>query len=431
MELKTDRGIPTPFGVTRTHKGHNFALYARSAASVSLKLVLGNGERPDHVIKLNHAYNRTGDVWHVLVENLPESFAYLYRIDRYPPSKTTRPVFSLKSDLLDPYVRSIAGLEKWRTRKPQATNVLKGRYLADNYDWENDRPPRIPLTETIIYELHVRGFTRHESSGVNHPGTFQGIIEKIDYLKHLGITAVELLPIQEFDEMDCRYVHPETGEQLVNYWGYSTIGYFALKDAFAADDDAVTEFRNMVKALHAANIEVILDIVFNHTAEGDRYCRILNFKGLANDTYYMLDEEGDYRNFSGCGNTLNCNHPIVRRMILDSLRFWVVDMHVDGFRFDLASILTRDEEGNVLSSPPVVEEIAKDPVLSGVKLIAEPWDAGGLYQVGGFPAFGKWAEWNGKFRDTVRRFVRGEAGLTGKLATRISGKRGFVCFVRS
>lgn len=420
--LKTDRGKPLPYGITRMSTGHNFALFSRYATTVSLLIYYHRQAEPDHEILLDPNLNRTGDVWHIQVSNLPERFFYLYQVDG-PWQPEQGHVFNSEYLLLDPYAEVISGLEHWGKRDSDLP-FLMGAYGQVDYDWEDDQSPRIPLKDTIIYEMHARGFSRHASSDVNHPGTYRAIIEKIPYLKQLGVTAVELLPVHEFDETECRYIDPESGEKLLNYWGYSTIGFFALKTGYAsvADGfDAINEFRDMVKALHEANLEVILDVVFNHTAEGDRECPILNYKGIANSTYYILDEDGDYRNYSGCGNTMNCNHPVVRKLIMDALRYWVVNMHVDGFRFDLASILTRDETGAVLSNPPLLESIAKDPVLSKVKIIAEAWDAAGLYQVGSFPAFQRWAEWNGQYRDTLRRFLTGEPGLIGDVASRISG----------
>src|SRR5207249_3836904 len=279
--------------------------------------------------------------------------------------------------------------------------------------------PRTPVADSIIYELHVRGFTCHPSSGVAQPGTFAGLMEKLPYLQWLGVTAVELLPIHEFDECDCPFSNPWTGEPLRNYWGYNSIAFAAPKASYAAsaqEHNQVTEFRELVRAFHQAGIEVILDVVFNHTGEGNEHGRTYSFRGLDNELYYLLGSDGSYLNFSGCGNTLNCNHPSVRTLLMNCLRFWVADMHVDGLRFDLASILGRDYQGNVLVKPPVVELIAEDGVLTDTKLIAEPWDAVGLYQVGQFPYGRRWSEWNARYRDDVRRFWRGEAGWARILA---------------
>ena len=279
----------------------------------------------------------------------------------------------------------------------------------------------------MIYEAHVRGFTADPSSKVSAPGTFAGLREKIPYLKSLGINCLELLPIYEFDEWENNRLHPETGELLLNYWGYSTVGFFAPKAGYAATGSLgmqVDELKNLIKELHRAGIEVMLDVVFNHTAEGDQRGPYISYRGIDNRTYYILTPEGYYYNFSGCGNTLNCNHPVVRNMVLDCLRYWAAEYHIDGFRFDLASILGRDQNGAPLSNPPLLESLAYDPVLSKCKLIAEAWDAGGLYQVGSFPAYGRWAEWNGKYRDGIRRFIKGEEGLVGEIAqpdSRIAG----------
>lgn len=420
--LTCQKGRPIPFGVTLTTFGHNFAIFSKQATSVSLLLYFDQQQTPKHEIRFDSKLNRTGAVWHILIQNLPDSFYYMYRIDG-PRNLEQGHIFDAKQLLLDPYAKFIAGMETWGKRATKPHQVLC-YFENTTYDWGNDQAPNIPLSDTIIYELHVRGFSQHPSSGVKGSGSYQGIIEKIGYLKSLGITAIELMPVQEFDEMECRYENPHTGAKLLNYWGYSTVGFFALKTAYAAAGEsggAGNEFRDMVKALHAENLEVIIDVVFNHTAEGDKTCPVLSFKGIENSVYYILDETGDYRNYSGCGNTLNCNHPVVRKLIMDVLKYWVVEMHVDGFRFDLAAILTRDENGDVLTNPPLLEAIAKDPVLSSTKIIAEAWDAAGLYQVGSFPASKRWAEWNGRYRDTVRRFLRGEPGLTGEIATRISG----------
>ena len=296
--------------------------------------------------------------------------------------------------------------------------------MGKYFDWGDDRPLKIPIRDTIIYETHIRGLTCHPSSQVKHPGTFQGLIEKIPYLKELGITAVELLPIQEFDEWEIMRKDPTSGKQLMNYWGYSTISFFAPKGRYSSSGamgEQVREFKKMVRELHKAGIEVILDVVFNHTAEGDETGPTLCFRGLDNTIYYLLDDGGrSYRNYSGCGNTLNCNHPLVRGFILDCLLYWVVEMHVDGFRFDLASILGRDQDGRILENPPLIERIAENAVLRDTKIIAEAWDAAGAYQVGSFPGT-RWAEWNGRFRDDVRCFWRGDSGMVPQLATRLAG----------
>ena len=295
----------------------------------------------------------------------------------------------------------------------------------DDFDWNYDQPLNIPLADSVIYELNVRGFTIHPSSGVRKPGTFGGLAEKIPYLKQLGITAVELLPVHEFEEVENKHVNPFTGESLRNLWGYQPIAFFAPNSAYASVDrnaDAIVEFKQMVRRFHEAGIEVILDVVFNHTAESDERGVTQSFRGIDNSIFYMIDREnGKYLNYSGTGNTLNCNHPVLRELIRNCLRYWVMEMHVDGFRFDLASILGRGGDGSVLSNPPLLESLAKDPVLSGTKLIAEAWDAAGLFQVGKFPSWSRWAEWNSKFRDDIRRFVRGDTGMVSALATRLCG----------
>lgn len=301
----------------------------------------------------------------------------------------------------------------------------RGCIVCDHFDWEGDRPLNIPLQDSIIYEMHVRGFSRHDSSNVKHPGTYDGIVEKIPYLRELGITAVELMPVTEFDENENVRIDPRTGERLKNFWGYSPLAFFAPKAAYAVkgrNGNQVREFKAMVKALHKAGIEVILDVVFNHTAEGGADGPVYNFRGIDNTIYYLLDSQTrEYLNFSGCGNTCNCNHPLMRNFIMDCLRYWVIEMHVDGFRFDLASILGRDPKGEVLSNPPMVEQIAEDPVLAHTKIIAEAWDAAGLYQVGSFSPHPRWAEWNGRFRDDVRSFMCGHGDTVSALATRLAG----------
>jgi len=413
-------GNPLPFGVTYSKNRHNFAVFSQNASKVILQLYFDKSDTPSLELSLDAEINRTGDVWHIGLENLPEKFYYTYRVDG-PWSIDEGLTFNQNNVLIDPYAKCISGMETWGER---TTSSLKGFVGEHEFDWEGDQPINRPLKDTIIYEMHTRGFTADQNSGVNKPGTFQGVVEKIPYLKQLGITAIELLPIHAFDETDCKYENPLTQQRLFNYWGYSSLGFFALKSSYAADSEengALIEFKNLVKSLHSAGIEVIIDVVFNHTAEGGWDRSFINFKGLENSIYYIRDESGDYINYSGCGNTLNCNHPVVMKMILDSLRYWVIEMHVDGFRFDLASIFSRDSRGVVLSSPPVLGLIADDPLLSKTKLIAEAWDAAGLYQVGNFHDSQHWSEWNGKYRDVVRRFCQGESGLTGEIATRISG----------
>ncbi len=431
-DLKVLRGSPLPFGPRLVPGGVNFALFSRHAMKVDLLLFEDPRGEPAWVFPLDPSLHKTGDVWHVEVAGLGKGALYAWRVQGPWDPEGAGHRFDPGYFLLDPYARALAGGEEWGrpvfvpggTRKKGLGTILKGVVLEDHFDWEGDQPLGRPLADTIIYEMHVRGFTRHPSSGVAAPGTFKGVVEKLPYLKSLGINAVELMPVAEFVETGNIRRNPKTGERLLDYWGYNPVAFFAPKASYASRPGGggqVREFREMVKALHAEGIEVILDVVFNHTGEGDGSGPVLSFKGLGNTIYYLLGEGGAYRNYTGCGNTLNCNHPLVRDLILDCLRYWVMEMHVDGFRFDLASVLGRGRNGEVLADPPVLERIAEDPVLAGTKIIAEAWDAAGLYQVGSFPAWGRWAEWNGKFRDDVRRFVRGDFGMVPALATRIAG----------
>jgi glycogen operon protein len=406
--------------------GVNFALLSRHASRVTLVIFPINGPGVTAEIELHPRKNRTGDHWHILVNGLPTTFRYGWRVDgpRGPGH-----AFTPDHVLLDPAATAISDGTMWghspdmESRKRQTT-LRRSLFYRRPFNWHEDSPPLTAFEDSIIYELHVRGFTCAPSSGVQNPGTFAGLMEKVPYLKWLGVTAVELLPIHEFDECDCTFTNPATGQHLRNFWGYNSIAFGAPKASYAAsakDYSQVYEFRDMVKAFHNAGIEVILDVVFNHTAEGDERGRTYSFRGLDNRLYYMLSPEGRYLNYTGCGNTLNCNHPIVRGQLLNCLRYWVADMHADGLRFDLASVFGRDAHGNVLIEPPVVEMIAEDGVLADTKLIAEPWDAAGLYQVGRFPFGRRWSEWNGRYRDDVRRFWRGEPGFAGQLATRLCG----------
>jgi glycogen operon protein len=422
LELKIARGRCLPLGASGLPDGVNFAILSRHATAVSLVIFPVEGERPIAEIPLHERRNRTGDHWHVFVGGLPVSFAYGWRIDG-PSGRGHR--FDPAHVLLDPSSTVLSGCGLWgQSTEPSDYTARRSLYLRRPYRWAEDVPLLTPMEDSVLYELHVRGFTCDPSSGVAHPGTFLGLTEKIPYLKSLGVTAVELLPIHEFDENDCVFVNPSTGAKNRNFWGYNTIAFAAPKAAYAAsgpDSGQVQEFRDMVKAFHAAGIEVILDVVFNHTGEGDDRGRTSSFRGIDNKLFYMMGPDDRYLNFTGCGNTLNCNHPLVQGMLLNCLRYWVADMHIDGLRFDLASVLGRDGTGHVLDNPPVLEMISEDGVLAGTKLIAEPWDAAGLYQVGRFPFGRRWSEWNGQYRDQVRRFWRGEPGLTGQLATRLAG----------
>jgi len=421
----TGRGRPLPLGMSSTPEGLNFALLCRHGTSVTLVILPeAGGKKPLAEFVLHPRRNRTGDLWHIRVSGLPTTFCYGWRVDG-PRDARTR--FDPTRLLLDPAATMLSNGAVWAgtcETDPLRTSRRSLAHRGPRFDWGDDCPPLTPLEDSIIYELHVRGFTCHPSSGVEHPGTFRGLIEKIPYLKWLGVTAVELMPVFEFDECDCPFTNPDTGERLVNFWGYNPIAFAAVKAAYAAtasQHGQNNEFREAVKALHAAGIEVILDVVFNHTGEGDDRGRTYSFRGLDNELYYLLDENGHYLNYSGCGNTVNCNHPIVRDLIMTCLRYWVSDMHVDGFRFDLASVLGRDRRGHVMVEPPVVESITEDGVMADTKLIAEPWDAAGLYQVGDFPFGRRWSEWNGKYRDDVRQFWRGDSGCVGALASRICG----------
>jgi len=409
-----------PLGSAPRRGGVNFAVFSRHATAVSLVLFEPGAAAPARELALDPRFHRTGDIWHAFIRGLEHGVEYGFRVDgpvtahhRFDPSRV----------LLDPYTRAVAGLDRWGGPHPSPPRAL---VLDDDFDWGIDQPLNIALADTVIYEAHVRGFTADPSSAVSRRGTFEGLIEKIPYLKSLGVTALELLPITEFDETNVPVeTNPINGEPLRNFWGYQPIAFFAPKTSYAAARGAgsqVSAFKHLVRELHTAGIEIILDLVFNHTGEGKIDGRTTSFRGLDNATYYLADAEtGAYLDYSGCGNTMNCNHPVVRDFILDCLRYWVTEMHVDGFRFDLASVLGRGQDGSVLSNPPLLERIAADPVLANTKLIAEAWDAAGLYQVGTFPASGRWAEWNGRFRDDMRRFLRAEAGLAGAVATRLAG----------
>ena len=422
--FKFRRGRTLPFGASIVANGVNFSIFSGSATGCTLVLFQKHESEPIVEIEFPQEF-RIGDVYSMIVFDLDaEELEYGYRLDGpWNPSSGHR--FDRNKIVCDPYARVIGGRDMWRA-EPDWTDIYahRARLAFDDFDWENDRPLETPTKDLIIYEMHVRGFTAHPSSEVSAPGTYAGIIDKIPYLKELGINCVELLPIFEFDEWENSRRHPETGELLLNYWGYSTLGFFAPKAGYAATGRfgmQVDELKNLIKHLHKANIEVILDVVFNHTAEGDQRGPTISFRGIDNRTYYILTPDGYYYNFSGCGNTLNCNHPVVRNLVLDCLRYWAAEYHVDGFRFDLASILGRDQNGAPLPNPPLLESLAFDPVLSKCKLIAEAWDAGGLYQVGSFPAYGRWAEWNGKYRDSVRKFLKSEMGQVGEIAARMQG----------
>jgi glycogen operon protein len=420
-------GWPYPLGASIVHGGINFAVFSRHATACTLVLFEKGAGEPLIEIPFPPQF-RIGHVFTMVVFDLDyENIEYGYRMDGpYQPHKGHH--FDPQRILLDPYARLISGRDVWGVR-PQGLGdfQLRGRPVYDDFDWTGDRHLEIPLEDLVIYEMHVRGFTRDPSSGVKYPGTYAGLREKIPYLKELGVNAVELMPIHEFDEFDNKFTNPFTGAPLLNYWGYSTLGFFAPKAGYAATGRLgmqVDEFKALVKELHRNGIEVILDVVFNHTGEGQADSPTISFRGLDNQTYYMLKPDGRYQNFSGCGNTMNCNNPVVRNMVLDCLRYWVAEYHIDGFRFDLASILGRDAAGRPLANPPLLEALAYDPVLGKTKLIAEAWDAGGLYQVGSFPAYGRWSEWNDHYRDTLRMAVKGDPGKTRDLAALMQGAPG-------
>jgi isoamylase len=436
------RGVPLPLGTHSSEGGVNFAFSSRHATRVRLELYDRSADAtPVRSIDLDPSRNRTGDVWHVWVAGIPSGQLYGYRVDGpYEPHAGLRCNFNKL--LLDPFATAVSRVANWDfdaargydASAPQmdlvpstvdnAGATPKCVFTHDDFDWGDDQPLRHPWPAVVIYEAHIRGLTIHPSSGVKHPGTYRGAIEKIPYLKALGVTAVEFMPVVEFNDQHVIGVDPQTGKPLRKYWGYDPVAFFAPKASYSSCGDLgqqKLEFKEMVMAFHDAGIEVILDVVLNHTAEANELGPTLCFRGIDNATFYTLaDDKRYYRDYSGTGNTINANHPVVREYILDALRYWVVEMHVDGFRFDLASILGRDESGNLLSNPPLIERIAEDPVLRGTRLIAEAWDAGGAYQVGSFFQ-SKWLEWNGRYRDDVRRFWRGDDGMLGAFATRIAG----------
>jgi isoamylase len=422
-KFETDTGFPHPYGVTPTLNGYNFAVFSKHATLISLCIFLPDEDQPICEIQLDPQVNKTGNVWHIALKTVPPHYHYGYRVAG-PYNPLQGHCFDNRMIVLDPYAKLVAGPQKWANGKRRDINhVHKGIIFPfEPFDWQNDIHPKIPFRELVIYEMHVRGFTQDPSSEIKNKGTFAAVIEKIPYLQSLGVNAVELMPIHEFNELENLRTNPLNQEPLFNYWGYSTINFFSPMNRYGTGENSVlSEFKQMVKALHANGIEVILDVVYNHTAEGNQSGPIISFKGLENSVYYMLAPDGSYYNFSGCGNTFNCNIPVVRELIKDSLRYWVTEMHVDGFRFDLASILVRSHDGIPLVNPPLIESITLDPILADTKLIAEAWDAGGLYQVGSFPGLGVWAEWNGKYRDDVRAFMKGTDGMIGSFATRLSG----------
>jgi glycogen operon protein len=423
--LNLSRGRPLPLGATYNGQGINFAIFSKQAVAVTLVIYLPWEAMPGLEFPLDPHRHCTGDIWHAFLAGLEPGTEYAYRVEGPAGATLTPRQLAKPRLLLDPYARALSGAEVWGRHAEQHIQPRRGAVIQEQFAWGADQPLRYPLADSIIYELHVRGFTRHPSGGVTYPGTFLGLVEKIPYLQALGVTAVELLPVTEFEENDNPRRNPHTGHPLKNYWGYHPITLFAPKASYAAhsrNGAQVHEFKTMVKALHEAGIEVILDMVLNHTGEGDDHCPTWSYRGLDNATYYLLDPTTQqYRNYTGCGNTLHCQHPVVQDLLLDCLRYWVTEMHVDGFRFDLAAILNRGNNHEVFSPSPLVERITRDPILAQTKLIAEPWDATGLYQVGTFSRLGRWAEWNDLFRDDLRRFVKGDAGLVPRLAARLAG----------
>ncbi|MEM9353943.1 MAG: glycogen debranching protein GlgX [Planctomycetota bacterium] len=408
---------PLPYGAILQDKGVQFVVYSRSATAMRVLLYRRAGDRePSRVIEFNPATDRWGDIWSVMIPGLQAGQLYHFQADG-PNDPVAGHRFDPQARLIDPYARALAG--RFLPSKDGVVRPPKCVVVDDDFDWQGDRHLRRPLAESVIYEMHVRGFTKSASSGVEHPGTYLGVIEKIPYLKSLGVTAVELMPVHEFPIHDTLGNKPERR----NYWGYDSLAFFSPHRGYMhgnAPGAQVRQFKEMVRALHQAGIEVILDVVFNHTAEGNHMGPTLSFKGLENRVYYMLNGDGTYKNYSGCGNTFNGNHPICREMIFHCLRHWVYNYHVDGFRFDLASILSRNRNGELVPNPPLVDLIAEDPMLADTKIIAEAWDAAGAFQVGSF-ATSRWAEWNGHYRDDIRRFWRGDPGMVGPMATRLSG----------
>jgi isoamylase len=406
----TSPGSPLPLGPSLHEDGVNFAIHASLDTTLSLCIFQGDNPQLIQEIPLDPLLNRTGLVWHLFVYHLPQDCLYAFRSkDSHIPL------------LLDPYAKALHSSHQWGEEKPyQPLSAI----VSEEFDWQGVVTPAIPCEDLIIYEMHVRGFTQHPSSKAKAPGKFLGVIEKIPYLKSLGVNAVELMPIHEFNEKENRHVNPFTGERLYNFWGYSPVHYFAPMNRYATDN-AYIEFKTLVRELHRAGIEVILDVVFNHTAEGDqRTGPTYSFRGLDDKSYYIHDHQGAYLDFTGCGNSFNANHPIGRELIIDCLRHWAVDMHVDGFRFDLASALMRDQHGIYRENAPLIEEITQDPILANCKMIAEPWDVRGLYQVGNFyPQIGRWVEWNGKYRDCVRRFINGNKDYLSRFTTRLCGSQ--------
>ncbi|XP_075674208.1 isoamylase 1, chloroplastic [Castanea sativa] len=446
------RGSPTPFGATARDGGVNFTIFSANAVSATLCLISLSDLHDNKVaeqISLDPLTNKTGDVWHVFLKGDFKDMLYGYKFDgKFSPDKGL--YYDSSRILLDPYAKAVISRGEFGALGadgncwPQMACMVPS--FDDEFDWEGDLPLKYPQRDLIIYEMHVRGFTRHESSRTEFPGTYLGVVEKLHHLKELGVNCIELMPCHEFNELEYFSYNSVLGDYKVNFWGYSTVNYFSPMTKYSSSGvrncgrDAINEFKLLIREAHKQGIEVIMDVVFNHTAEGNENGPLLSFRGVDNSVYYMLAPKGEFYNYSGCGNTFNCNNPVVRQFIVDCLRYWVTEMHVDGFRFDLASIMTRGSSlwdavnvygnsiegdllttGSPLSSPPLVDMISNDPILHGVKLIAEAWDTGGLYQVGTFPHWGIWSEWNGKYRDTVRQFIKGTDGFSGAFAKCLCG----------
>lgn len=422
--FKIRPGFFRMYGACVASNGVSFTINSHGATRCTLLLFKPQASKPYARIPFPDSY-RIGDTYSMLVFDIkPDEFEYAFSFDGpYEPAKGL--LFNEENVLLDPYSRAVTGQRKWG-EKPEGGKDFeyRARVVKSNFDWGNIKQLEQPFEDLVIYETHVRGYTKDKSSGVSAPGTFAGLKDKIPYLKDLGINAVELMPIFEFDEMESARV--VDGVQLYNYWGYNTVSFFAPNTSYAFNEEhnhEGDELKSLIKALKENGIEVILDVVFNHTAEGNEMGPCFSFKGIDNNVYYMLTPDAHYYNFSGCGNVMNCNHPVVRSFIIDCLRHWAIEYRVDGFRFDLASILGRDQNGAPMANPPILESLAFDPVLGKMKLIAEAWDAGGLYQVGSFPSWNRWAEWNGRYRDDMRSFLKGDDGMEGNAITRITGSR--------
>ena len=422
--FKIRPGFFRMYGACVASNGVSFTINSHGATRCTLLLFKPQAPKPYARIPFPDSY-RIGDTYSMLVYDIkPDEFEYAFSFDGpYEPAKGL--LFNEENVLLDPYSRAVTGQRKWG-EKPEGGKDFeyRARVVKSSFDWGNIKQLEQPFEDLVIYETHVRGYTKDKSSGVSAPGTFAGLKDKIPYLKDLGINAVELMPIFEFDEMESARV--VDGVQLYNYWGYNTVSFFAPNTSYAFNEEhnhEGDELKSLIKALKENGIEVILDVVFNHTAEGNEMGPCFSFKGIDNNVYYMLTPDAHYYNFSGCGNVMNCNHPVVRNFIIDCLRHWAIEYRVDGFRFDLASILGRDQNGAPMANPPILESLAFDPVLGKMKLIAEAWDAGGLYQVGSFPSWNRWAEWNGRYRDDMRSFLKGDDGMAGNAITRITGSR--------